>query len=62
MKSERWEKVKQVYGAALEVEPGRREKCVREACGGDESLLEEIRSLLAEEGKSQDVLDAPPST
>jgi TolB-like protein/Flp pilus assembly protein TadD len=60
MSSERWERVKQIYAAALEVEPGRREKFLREACGGDDSLLEEVRSLLAQGGKSEDVLESPP--
>jgi eukaryotic-like serine/threonine-protein kinase len=60
MNSRRWERVKQVYSAALRVEPGGRDRFVREACGGDESLFEEIRSLLAQEGKPEDVLESPP--
>jgi len=46
-KAQAWERVKQIFGSALEVEPARRAEFLREACGGDQSLLEEVQSLLA---------------
>ncbi len=50
MKPERWQKVEQIYHAALEREPDQRATFLNEACGGDESLLREVESLLAQEG------------
>ena len=59
MKPERWCQIKQLYHSALEVEPGRREAFLKEACAGDESLFEEVTSLLAQEGKSEGLFEAP---
>ncbi|HET9181762.1 MAG TPA: serine/threonine-protein kinase [Candidatus Angelobacter sp.] len=46
-KARTWDKIKQIFGAALEVEPAGRSAFLRQACGGDESLLAEVESLLA---------------
>ncbi len=59
MNPERWGRVKQVHQSALDVEPGRREEYLREACGGDESLLKEVRSLLEQDGDPQGLLESP---
>jgi hypothetical protein len=46
---ERWLKVESLYHDALEREAGARPEFLRQACAGDESLLREVESLLAEE-------------
>jgi len=50
MNPERWGRIKQVHQSAIEVEPGRRDEYLREACAGDESLLKEVTSLLEQDG------------
>jgi len=46
---ERWLKVESLYHGALEREASARPEFLRQACAGDESLLREVESLLAEE-------------
>jgi serine/threonine protein kinase len=49
MEQTQWARVKELFGAALELEPSQREAFLREACGGDEDedLRAEVESLLA---------------
>ena len=47
MKPERWQKLKEVFDAALQCEPRERSHFLEQACGGDIELLEEVASLLA---------------
>jgi hypothetical protein len=59
MKSERWQKIEEIYHAALEREESQRANFVKEACGGDESLRREVESLLTQEGATGSFLEAP---
>jgi len=43
----RWDRTKELFGAALDLGPELRSAFLREACGADEDLLIEIQSLLA---------------
>ena len=47
MNSERWERVKELFEAARSRNPAEREAFVAEACGGDDALRAEVRSLLS---------------
>lgn len=47
MNPERWEKVKELFGSTVELDPSRRSAFLREACGSDEALRREVESLLA---------------
>jgi serine/threonine protein kinase len=47
MTPERWEKIEQVYRAALECETGRRAAFIANACDGDEAMRKEVESLVA---------------
>jgi serine/threonine protein kinase len=47
MNPERWQKVKEVFDAALQYEPRERRHFLERACGDDVELLEEVASLLA---------------
>ncbi len=59
MKPERWEQVAQLHRAALEHERSERSAFLREACGGDEDLRQEVESLLAYEGKRASFMESP---
>jgi serine/threonine protein kinase/Tol biopolymer transport system component len=43
----RWPRVKEIFHAALECAPGERARFVRDACGEDVALTDEVESLLA---------------
>ncbi len=47
MKPEKWERIKDLFGLALEREPNQRAGFLEEACGGDPTLRAEVESLLA---------------
>ena len=47
MNPERYEKVGQLFYAALEVPPDRREAFLVQACGADEDLRQEVASLIS---------------
>jgi eukaryotic-like serine/threonine-protein kinase len=49
MTPERWQRVKELFEAALERAPAERPDFLQEACGEDEALRAELESLLAEE-------------
>ncbi len=60
-----WERVQDVFTAALDMPPAERDAFIRSACGGDTALEEEVRSLLAFENSEhrfnsaiQEVADA----
>ena len=57
--AERWQKVEKIYHAALDRELSLRDAFVNEACGGDESLRQEVESLLTQEGATGSFLEAP---
>ena len=47
MDSERWQKIEEVFGAAMEMRPEDRPTFLADACSGDPSLEDEVRSLIA---------------
>src|SRR5258708_7282208 len=55
---ELWKRVGRHFQAALELRPGERMAYLRKACGEDESLRQEVESLLAAEEEAGDFLDA----
>ena len=59
MDPERWRQIKRIYHSAIGLEPGRRMEFLRKACSDDESLLGEVATLLAQEGKSGDLFESP---
>jgi Tol biopolymer transport system component len=46
MKPKPWKKAEELHQAALEREPSERDAFLERACGGDEALLDEVKSLL----------------
>ena len=56
---DQWEKIKELFGAALEREPNQRSTFLRDACGPNEGLRGEIESLLLAHEKSGDLSQHP---
>ena len=59
MDAERWKRVDELLQAALQVPAERQEEFMRQQCGGDSELLEEVRSLLTSHRKAGSFLDSP---
>jgi serine/threonine protein kinase len=59
MKPEQWARVKDVFNAALEQEPGARRAYVAGATEGDDSVRAEVERLLAAERESADFMEHP---
>jgi serine/threonine-protein kinase len=53
---DRWDTVKRLFHAALERSPAERDAFLQEACGGDEGLFEEVRSLLASDARGRSLV------
>src|ERR1700690_658111 len=59
MDAERWKRVEDLLQAALAMPAARQEEFLRQQCGGDSELLEEVRSLLASDRKAGSFLESP---
>ncbi len=59
MNPDRWRRIEEIYNAALDLEPGRRDAHLAEACADDESLRNEIESLLREGSESKEIMKGP---
>lgn len=59
MKSDRWQKLKNVFNEALERDPAQRAVFLDEACAGDAALREEVESLLASHQDADGFLEEP---
>ena len=53
------QEAKRIYGSVLEIEPGKREAFLKEACGGHESLRKEVESPLACQLEGKEFLQSP---
>jgi len=54
-----WQKVREVFDAALRQEPEERQNYINEACGHDKDLLTEVESLFASLDESDEFLETP---
>jgi eukaryotic-like serine/threonine-protein kinase len=59
MDSERWKQLDSLLQSTLERPPDERDAFLRQACGGDEPLEREVRSLLTLERKAGSFLESP---
>jgi eukaryotic-like serine/threonine-protein kinase len=57
--TKQWEKIKELFDAALEREPAQRDDFLRAACGSDESLRAEVQSLLSAHGDAAGMSQPP---
>ena len=55
----RWQKIKELFHAALECEADERRAFLDEACAGDERMRREVESLLAEHEQPYSLIDRP---
>jgi serine/threonine-protein kinase len=53
MTPERWQQVEQLVHSALKLEENHRADFLKQACGGDEALRQEVESLLACESEAK---------
>lgn len=56
MKPPNWDRIQEIYHAALERSPSERSQFVANACAGDPELLREVEELLAADGSSKEFL------
>ena len=59
MEHERWQRVEELYHAALEMAAEERTRFLQDACGDDEALHHEVQSLLTHEGSVDGFIEAP---
>jgi serine/threonine protein kinase len=59
MNPEQWSRVKDIFNAALEQEPGRRPVFVADASAGDDSVRAEVERLLDAQRESADFIEQP---
>ena len=59
MTPERYQQVGQIYRAALELESDQQAVYLAEACAGDESLRQEVESLLGYQAQNGGLIDQP---
>ena len=59
MTPERWQQVKQILGAAIELAPGDRTAYLSGACAGDAELKAEVESLMAAHQEGGDLFESP---
>lgn len=59
MTNDRWEQVNRLFAAAVECAPDERAAFVKEACGDDESLRQELESLLASHDEARSFMERP---
>jgi eukaryotic-like serine/threonine-protein kinase len=59
MNAERWQRVKAIFDHAVECDSASRGEIVRELCGDDESLVQQVESLLASDQTAHSPLPSP---
>jgi predicted Ser/Thr protein kinase len=59
MKAERWERIDELLQATLQLPAEKQDEFLRQQCGSDAELLEELRSLLASHRQAGSFLDPP---
>lgn len=59
MNAELWEKIKQIFDAAQEIEPAKRAKFLDKICAGDEDLRSEVERLLASFAEADSFMESP---
>lgn len=59
MDAQRWNEIQRIYEEARERDPSDREAFLESACGGDDALCREVRSLLAFNDQAGEFMEAP---
>src|SRR4051812_3445504 len=56
---ERWARVKELFEAAVEIDPSQRAALLAKECDGDSALREEVESLLKSDEQADDFIEQP---
>ena len=59
MTAERWQRINEIFHAALELDPAQRESYTRTQAGSDTEILREVQSLLDSHRRTNGCLDLP---
>jgi hypothetical protein len=59
MKPERWQKIDELFHAAVERNDGERAAFLDDACAGDESLRKQVEALLAGHEQAGSFIESP---
>src|SRR6185295_17385191 len=59
MADDRWQRVREIFDSAVRQQPEERRGFVLEACGGDQTLLAEVESLLSSLDSAGGFLEEP---
>src|SRR5689334_19586257 len=59
MTPERWQRVDEIFQAALELKPEERSAFIENACSGNEELRREVESLITADEQGLSVVDEP---
>src|SRR5664279_1912911 len=59
MNPDRWEKIESIFQKALDADSGHRARVLEASCAGDESLRQEVESLLAQHDKAEEFIERP---
>src|SRR2546423_12476225 len=59
MQEKRWHQIKTIFHRAVDTDPAERAGFLREACGVDRELLQEVESLLASDETPGSLLEKP---
>src|ERR1051326_6107329 len=59
MTPERWQKVDEIFQAALELNADERAAFLDKSCAGDEELRREVESLISSDEQGLSLIDAP---
>src|SRR5580704_16144103 len=62
MDAERWKRIDELLQAALRLPAEQQEEFLRQQCGSDDELLEEVRSLLTSHRQAGSFLESPASS
>ncbi len=59
IRGERWQRVKELLDRSLDLSPDDRRAYLEDSCAGDELLVRQVESLLAEQDRAGDFLERP---
>src|SRR5690349_12503215 len=59
MSPKRWRQVEELYHSARDCDPQERAAFLRDACGDDEPLLDQLKLLLEQDRSDNEILDRP---
>ena len=62
MNSERWQEVKKLFDAVVELTPSEREKILAESCGADVDLRRDVEKLLASSDEAESFMESPAAS